>query len=69
ESTQKRLVEIESRIDSTALLAFDIYMSCREKIHQIKQNELRKMGSSVRDGIRGSNKDSDAPAGKRKTTS
>ncbi len=67
ESTQKRLVEIESRIDSTALLAFDIYMSCREKIHQIKQNELRKMGFSARDGIRGSDKDSDALAGKRKT--
>ena len=61
ESAQKELSEIESRIDSIALQAFDIYMSCREKINQIKQNELRKTGFSARDGIRGSDKDSDAP--------
>jgi len=33
--------ELESKIDTVALLAFDIYMRCREKIHQIKINEVK----------------------------
>lgn len=30
------LIEFEQRIDRIALMAFDIYMECREKIHEIK---------------------------------
>ena len=30
----------ESRIDRLVLLAFDIYMECREKIHEIKLKEV-----------------------------
>lgn len=32
---------LESKIDTLALLAFDIYMRCREKIFEIKVNEVR----------------------------
>ena len=34
-------LEMESRIDDFLLLAFDIYMECREKIHQLRTQELR----------------------------
>lgn len=37
------LVEYEARIDSLALLAFDLYMGCRERIYQIKVDEIRRM--------------------------
>jgi hypothetical protein len=36
----KELSEFESRIDKLALLAFDIYIACREKIFNIRINEL-----------------------------
>lgn len=35
------LLEIESRIDEMSLLAFDIYMKCREKLNQLKVSELQ----------------------------
>jgi hypothetical protein len=35
------LLTFESRIDSLALLAFDIYMQCREKIFEIRADEVR----------------------------
>jgi hypothetical protein len=43
-------LELESRIDEFLLLAFDIYMACREKIFQLKTQELRsrKAFSSLR---------------------
>ena len=31
----------ESKIDEMGLMAFDIYMRCREKIYQLKANELK----------------------------
>lgn len=34
---------IESRIDDIGLLAFNIYMKCREKIYDIKVNEIKTM--------------------------
>lgn len=34
------LLVIESRIDNFALLSFDIFMKCREKIYELKANEL-----------------------------
>jgi hypothetical protein len=37
----KELVAFESRIDQLSLLAFDVYMSCREKIYEIAANETR----------------------------
>jgi hypothetical protein len=37
----KELHEIETRIDELALLGFDIYMECREKIYQLKEKEVK----------------------------
>jgi len=35
------LIAFESKIDQLSLMAFDIYMQCREKIFQISANETR----------------------------
>jgi len=35
------LLKFESKIDKMALLAFDIYMKCREEIYRIKVNEMK----------------------------
>ena len=35
------LLDCESRIDQFVLLALDVYMSCREKIYELKVKELR----------------------------
>jgi hypothetical protein len=35
------LLELESRIDTLALLSFDIFMKCREKIYDLKANEVK----------------------------
>ena len=37
------LLAIESRIDQLALLAFDNYMDCREKIYEIKANQVKNI--------------------------
>lgn len=37
------LVELDAKIDSLALMSFDIYMQCREKIYDIKATEARNM--------------------------
>ena len=35
------LLAFESRIDQLCLMAFDIYMACKEKIYQISANDMR----------------------------
>jgi hypothetical protein len=37
----EELRTVERRIDQFGLLAFDIYMQCREKIYDLKANEMR----------------------------
>jgi hypothetical protein len=37
----QELLDFESRIDDLALSAFDIYMKCREKIYELKANEVK----------------------------
>ena len=39
----EELLALESRIDTLALAAFDIFMQCREKLYDIKANEMRNM--------------------------
>jgi len=39
-SNAEELRTIESRIDDLALLAFDIFMTCREKIYELKAMQL-----------------------------
>ena len=34
---------LEDEIDGLGLLAFDIFMQCREKLYDIKANEMRHM--------------------------
>lgn len=36
-----QLLEFESKIDQLCLLAFDLYMGCKEKIYEISANETR----------------------------
>jgi len=35
------LVELESRIDRVALLAFEKYTECREKLHEVRNKEIK----------------------------
>lgn len=35
------ITELERRIDELGLLSFDIYMQCREKLFEIKANEMK----------------------------
>ena len=35
------LLELETRIDRVALLAFEKYTECREKLHEIRNNEIK----------------------------
>jgi RsbT co-antagonist protein rsbRD N-terminal domain len=39
----QELSALESRIDTLALLSFDIFMKCKEKIYEIKANEAKRM--------------------------
>ncbi len=39
----KELVVFDEKIDTLALSSFDIFMKCREKLYDIKANELRNM--------------------------
>lgn len=38
----KALLQFEMKIDTLCLMAFDIYVGCREKIYQIKANQEKK---------------------------
>jgi len=42
-SLSDELTLFESQIDSLGLLAFDIFMRCREKLYDIKANEMKHM--------------------------
>lgn len=39
--TLEEMAALDVRIDRLGLLAFDIYMRCREKMYQLKANEIR----------------------------
>lgn len=36
------LLEMEGRVDRLALIAFDLYVGCREKLFEVRVNELRR---------------------------
>ncbi len=42
-SLSDELTLLENQIDSLGLLAFDIFMRCREKLYDIKANEMKNM--------------------------
>jgi hypothetical protein len=60
----EELSRIERRIDQLGLLAFDIYMQCREKIYDLKANEMRARTFSAfsRAGLIRDPADNDPPA-------
>jgi len=37
----RALMEFETRLDRLALVAFDLYMQCREKLHEIKTQHIK----------------------------
>jgi len=45
------LAVLDARIDRLALMAFDFYMDCRERLHQIRINEVLSGRSALTDGI------------------
>jgi hypothetical protein len=48
----EELLAFESKIDEIALSCFDLYMKCREKIYELKADELRRMTFGL---LRGAN--------------
>jgi hypothetical protein len=60
----EELSKLERRIDQSGLLAFDIYMQCREKIYDLKANEMRARTFSAfsRAGLIKDPADNDSPA-------
>lgn len=45
----KEFLVFESRVDNLALIAFDVYMRCREKIFEIRATEIRNRTSRIVD--------------------
>jgi len=41
ENLAREIQELDSRIDGLALMGFDVYSKCREKIYEIKANEMK----------------------------
>jgi hypothetical protein len=37
----REFADLGSKIDQVALLAFDKYMECRDKLHEVRTNEIR----------------------------
>jgi hypothetical protein len=46
------LSALEARVDKAALMAFDFYMDCRERLHQIRVNEVLSGRSALTDGTK-----------------
>jgi hypothetical protein len=44
------LAGLDAKIDRIALMAFDLYMDCRERLHQIRVNEVLSGRSALTDG-------------------
>jgi hypothetical protein len=47
ESATVDLSKMESEIDRLALEAFDLFVRCREQIHELRRNEIRKQRSTL----------------------
>ena len=43
----EELLLLDSKIDDLALLSFDIYMKCRERVYEIKADEVKRMTSRL----------------------
>ena len=52
EDLMAALPVLDARIDSLALMAFDFYMDCRERLHQIRLREVMSGRSALTDGTK-----------------
>ena len=52
EGGRESLAVLEARLDRLALMAFDFYMECRERLHRIRVNEVLSGRSSLTDGTK-----------------
>ncbi len=52
EEVLSKLSALDSRIDKVALMAFDFYMDCRERLHQIRVNEVLSGRAALTDGTK-----------------
>ena len=46
EGLGEEILDLESRIDGLALLGFDVYTKCQEKLHQIRGDEIKRRVSA-----------------------
>ncbi|MDX1776047.1 MAG: RsbRD N-terminal domain-containing protein [Desulfobulbales bacterium] len=46
------LAALDAKIDAVALMAFDFYMDCRERLHKIRVNEVLSGRSALTDGTK-----------------
>lgn len=55
------LAAVEGRIDEMALLAFDLFIQCRERLYEIKAHEVRRRFEVLlkRHGVKGRNGDTE----------
>jgi len=47
----KWLSDFESRVDAVSLMAFDIYMECREQLHRVRVRELETGTHTLTSGV------------------
>ncbi len=52
EGLRESLAAFDARLDRAALMAFDIYMECRERLHRIRVNEVLSGRSALTDGTK-----------------
>ena len=52
EGSQTEWLSFESRLDSLTLKVFDLYMACRERLHQVRIRELERGTHILTDGTK-----------------
>jgi hypothetical protein len=57
------LMDTDAKIDQIALFAFDIYTKCREQMHELRVNEVKRSVSGLMDRFTGVDEESDSPVG------
>jgi hypothetical protein len=56
------LLALDKKIDQIALFAFDIYTKCREQVHELRINEVKRSVSALMDRFTGAD-EADGPPG------
>ena len=46
---RRELAKLESRIDQIALVAFDLFVQCREQVYELRVNEVKRKTSWIMD--------------------